>query len=301
MENSVLKNQSKSLGHNFNRSHLEVCIRPTRTDTPKSETVTVSTVTEPALAAVTAEKYELNKLYQLDINVINPDPDQPRKGFDPDEMENLTYSVTTHGIFNALSCRQDEAGLVFIIAGERRFRAAKAAGQAKVPVVFKSGRTAEIAIIDNMQRSDFSPIEEAEALEKLINNFGYKQVELGRIVNRAPATISEIIALNSLPLSVKDEIRGDKSYSRAELLPIVVGKDKKSSGDMVEMFEALKSRKKRAGKVKDGSEAILKLIKSLNTKITKFDLAPLSASKHGAIRKSLTDLVQVINNKFIAD
>ena len=301
MENSVLKSQSKSLGHNLNRSLLEVCIRPTETDTTSPETVTATTVPEPSLPAVIAEKFETKKLYYLNINIIKPDPDQPRKSFDPDEMDRMTNSVTTYGIINALPCRQDEAGTVILIGGERRLRAAKAAGHATVPVVFKSGRPAEIAIIDNMQRSDLSPIEEAEALVKLMNNFGYKQVELGRIVNRAPATISEIIALNSLPPTVKEEIRGDKSYTRAELYTIVKDKGNKSSDEMLQKFEALKSSKKQAAKVKDGSEAILKLIESLNTKISKFDLAPLSAGKHATIRKSLTDLVQVINNKLNTD
>lgn len=295
MERNVMKNHSMAPSQNIKRQELETRVRPIRTDAPIPETVTATTVPESAFPAVIATTYNIDQLYNLDINILNPDPDQPRKGFDPVEQANLAASITKLGINNPILGRQDEEGKVFVIAGERRLRAAKEAGLKLVPVLFKSGRTAEIAIIDNMQRSDLSPVEEAEALEKLMNNFGYKQVELSQIVNRAQSTICEIIALNSLPLAVKDEIRGDKTFTRAELLTIVVNKDQKSSDEMLQIFKLLKNKKSQ---VKSASEGILKQIESFSAKIPKFYLAPLSASEHGTIRKSLDDLVQVINDKF---
>jgi len=270
-------------------------------------------------------KYEVNKLYpDFPINQLQPNPDQPRKGFDADEDLALTESVKKLGVLVAILAfiKSDSAGKAkaMILAGERRYNAAKAAGLTTVPVIFKSGNADEIAIVENLYRSGFAPLDEAEALYKLKEDFEYKNKELVGVINKAESTISEILKLVNLPQVVKDEIKGSKKYTRAELIKVVGTRT--SSDSMINAFNALKekkategnatpkgSAKKGKGKSNKSAQAdnsdntttndtenICTLTETYKTKLVNFDISSLDDDvKKATFLESLKNLNELIS------
>jgi hypothetical protein len=114
--------------------------------------------------ATTTETYVRNQLYQVPLTELQSDPAQPRKYLDPTALDELTASVTQHGILQPILFRRDEqTKLLYVVAGERRSAAARKAGLTEVPAVFIDSRNyAEIALVENLLRQDLTPIEEAE-------------------------------------------------------------------------------------------------------------------------------------------
>ncbi len=160
--------------------------------------------------------YAPNQLHAVPLAELQPDPTQPRKYLDPLALEELTASVGQVRIIEPIVCRQDpQTGLVYVVAGERRCAAARKAGLASVPAVFIEGDNyAEIALVENLLRQDLNPIEEAEALKRLMDEHAYQQDELARIIGKSPATISLSLSLNKLPKEIRDECRKDPTVPR---------------------------------------------------------------------------------------
>ena len=117
--------------------------------------------------------YERGKLYEISIIDFKLDPDQPRKVIDPDALAELTASIKTHGILQPLLFRQGDQGWLYIVSGERRYLAAKQVGLLILPAICVTGSHAEIALVENLQRQDLTVIEEAEALQRLMDEQHY--------------------------------------------------------------------------------------------------------------------------------
>ena len=138
---------------------------------------------------------------EVDVNSISPGPMQPRTKFDEAALENLAESIKTHGIVQPLLVRRRGEGFE-LIAGERRWRAAKMAGLERVPVLVKDvadQNLLEIALIENIQREDLNPIEEAQAYKRLIENVGLTQEALAMRVGRDRSYITNYLRLLKLP------------------------------------------------------------------------------------------------------
>ena len=146
-------------------------------------------------------------LAHLAIEQITPNPYQPRKNFNEASIEELARSVRTHGIVQPLVVTRAGADKYKLIAGERRFRAAQKAGLKTVPVVIKEklqeGDALQIALIENIQREDLNPIEEAMAYHQLHDEFGLTQEEISRRVGKERSTVANFLRLLRLPDSVK--------------------------------------------------------------------------------------------------
>lgn len=220
--------------------------------------------TETVEAEASSTTYEKGKLYQLNLNSLNEDPNQPRKFFDSDEMEELVASVKRHGVLQPIIFRRETDGILVIVAGERRFLASKQAGRDTIPAIFTTGNHTEIALVENLLRSDLTPLEVAEAVQNLKNEEGYQSKDLCAIIGKAESTISEILSLNKLPDTVKDKVRREKKYSRAQLLTVVTkGKDEKT---MLKQFESLEKSLDRSTKPSKTSST--KSTESPSTKLT---------------------------------
>ena len=168
----------------------------------------------------TENLYARNQLYLIPVSELQPDPDQPRKYIDPAALQELTASIGQVGVLQPILFRT-ENGTKYIVAGERRFAAAQAAGLAEIPAIFVDGANyGEIALIENIQRSDLTPIEEAEAMERLMKSHNYKQDDLAGIFSKSKATISETLSLNRLPPAVRDECRKDPTVPKKVLILI---------------------------------------------------------------------------------
>lgn len=147
-----------------------------------------------------------DKITELDINLLQPNPLQPRGLITSESLKELVESVKEHGILEPLVVARTPAGYQ-IIAGERRWRAAKVAGFNKVPVVVKETTPRgmlEMAIVENVQRSDLNPIERGQAYTRLMEEFGLTNQEISRRVGKSPAFISNSIRLLTLPDALKD-------------------------------------------------------------------------------------------------
>jgi len=165
-----------------------------------------------------------NAIKDIGINEIEPNVEQPRKKFDDEKMLKLAESVKQHGIVQPIIVKR-EGQIYRIIAGERRWRAARLAELASVPAIIKdmSGREAmEIALIENLQREDLNPIEEAEAFDRLIKDFEMTQEEISIVVGRSRPSVANSLRLLNLNDKVKEYIiSGDitSGHGRA-LIPI---------------------------------------------------------------------------------
>ena len=141
----------------------------------------------------------------VSLSEIHPNPNQPRTHFNETELEELSESIRAHGVLQPLLVRKDDSGYE-IIAGERRYQASKIAGLEEVPVVIKDVDDQEmlqLALIENLQRSDLNPIEEAKGYRQLIKASGMTQEALSKAVSKSRSTITNSLRLLDLPQRVK--------------------------------------------------------------------------------------------------
>lgn len=177
-----------------------------------------------------ANSSEYNSI--LDLRNITPSQDQPRKIFNDESLQELSASIKKHGVIQPIIVAPDQTqeGKYIIIAGERRWRAAKEAGLSQVPVVIKNiigTKILEIAILENIQREDLTVIEEAEGYQKLIAEFGYTQEELAITLGKSRSHIANMLRLNNLSDFIKQKINlKELSMGHARCLVGVENADK---------------------------------------------------------------------------
>lgn len=164
---------------------------------------------------------EKNSVIEVDINKIEPGVGQPRKNFDREKIEALAESIKEHGIIQPLIVTK-ENDLYYIIAGERRWRAARVAGIKKVPVIEREASTKEVvelALIENIQREDLNPVEEAEAYNKLIKDYSMTQEQVATVVGKSRPAVANMLRLLNLSKEVRNMlISGEISVGQARPL-----------------------------------------------------------------------------------
>ncbi|WP_411838034.1 ParB/RepB/Spo0J family partition protein [Paracoccus sp. ME4] len=151
----------------------------------------------------------------LPIEQITANPDQPRRSFDPDALQELAASLKQRGVLQPLIVRPHPAdkGLYQIVAGERRWRAAQMAQLHEMPVIIREmsdTEVLEVAIIENIQRADLNAIEEAASFRQLMDRFGHTQERLAEALNKSRSHIANLLRLLSLPDSVQDMVKDGK-------------------------------------------------------------------------------------------
>ena len=156
---------------------------------------------------VSAEK---SPYQQLPIYKVEPNPGQPRQDFDDEELEALAESITVHGILQPLTVRELDNGYYQIIAGERRWRAARLANLSEVPAVIIEAddkKAMELALIENLQRQDLNPVEEALGYQSLIDDYGLTQEEAAGRVGKSRPAVANALRLLGLCPEVLDRLR----------------------------------------------------------------------------------------------
>ena len=156
------------------------------------------------------EPMESSAYQQLPIYKVEPNPDQPRRDFDEEELQALADSITEHGIIQPLTVRQLDSGYYQIIAGERRWRAARLAGLSEVPAVIIEAddkKAMELALIENLQRQDLNPVEEALGYQSLIQEYGMTQEEAAKRVGKSRPAVANALRLLGLCPEVLDKVR----------------------------------------------------------------------------------------------
>ena len=164
-----------------------------------------------ALLGDFAEEPQEKSAYQsLPLYKVEPNPDQPRKDFDPEELENLAESIRVHGLIQPLTVREMPTGYYQIIAGERRWRAARLAKLSEVPVVIVDAddkKAMELALIENLQRQDLNPVEEALGYKSLMEDYGLTQEEAASRVGKSRPAVANALRLLGLNPEVLELVR----------------------------------------------------------------------------------------------
>ncbi|NDB97151.1 MAG: ParB/RepB/Spo0J family partition protein [Verrucomicrobia bacterium] len=165
----------------------------------------------PSISSPEIRVEEGEKILQLSIGEVNPSPLQPRRVFAEENLTELVDSIRSRGIFQPLIVRKSPKGIGYeLIAGERRWRAARKLNLNKVPAIVRVAtdqQVLELALIENLQRAELDPVEEADGYATLIETFGLKQDEVAERVGKNRATVANALRLRSLPNEVRDLLR----------------------------------------------------------------------------------------------
>lgn len=233
------------------------------------------------------EKTDENKEF-ITVNTafVEPNRDQPRKSFDPEELSELAQSVKKYGIIQPITVKDEGNGFYSIIAGERRWRAAKLAGLDKVPVrvvEFSSLEELEVSLIENLQRADLNPLEEAMGYKKLMEDYSLTQEEVGNKVGKSRSAVANALRILALPEKIREKVI-NKKISGGHAKAILMVKDEKkqeylaekivaedlsvrSAERMALMLNSDKEKKNKAGKSPEVRDIEQHLSDKMGTKV----------------------------------
>ena len=212
------------------------------------------------------ESESKNSTVTLKISEIEPNRDQPRKDFDESALAELAHSISQHGVLQPLLVRPLIGGGYQIVAGERRYRACRMSGVTEVPVVIRElsdSETMELALIENLQRENLTPIEEAKGFGVLVDEYGMSQEEVSQVVGRSRSAVANSLRLLNLPKEVSDMVeRGEISAGHGRTL-LALGSEE-------EMINAAKQIYEKELSVRQ-TEKLVKAINSEKDKAQKED------------------------------
>ena len=177
-----------------------------------------------AILSVTEQEEDGEELRHLPVELISPNPRQPRRDFDADTLKALADSLGEQGVLQPVLVRPRAGGTYELVAGERRWRAARIAGLEQIPAIVRDREDAaalEAALVENMAREDLNPIEEARACAALVEELGLTRKEIGRRVGRSRVAVSNLVRLLELPDEVIELLQSGKlseGHGRALLI-----------------------------------------------------------------------------------
>jgi ParB family chromosome partitioning protein len=237
-------------------------------------------------------QYEKGHLYQISITDFKPDPNQPRKVIDPEALAELVESITKFGIIQPLLFRDAGEGWLYIVAGERRYQAARQAGLLTLPAILVDGNYAEIALIENLQRQDLTCVEEAEALQRLMTEQSYTQEQLGGIVGKARTTVRDILTINRLPQTIRDECRGDRTTTRQTLIEIARKTQERAMLTAYAAYRAKQDKSQTKGTKRDPNDpaVVLEFAQKATAKIGAIDASAWTDDERESLRVAFVDL-----------
>ena len=165
-----------------------------------------------------------SELQRIPLSAIRPNPFQPRKEFDPTELAELETSLRANGLIQPITVRRAPTGKGYeLIAGERRFRAAQRLGWWEIPAIVKDlddRMVATLALVENLQRSDLNPLEEAEGYQRLIDDFSLTQQQVADVVGKDRSTVANILRVLNRPAAVRRMLQeGELTLGHARALP----------------------------------------------------------------------------------
>lgn len=250
-------------------------------------------------ALISINDNEKEGINEIKINDIEPNKEQPRKAFDEEKLKELAESIKKHGIVQPIIVRE-EGDIYRIIAGERRWRAAKIAKLEKVPVIIKDlneREIVEIALIENLQREDLNPIEEAEAYEKLIKEFEMTQEEISEIVGKSRPAIANSLRLLSLNKEVRKKLIDGEITSGHGRALLMLEEEKTQIEIMKEIVEKKLSVRETEKLVKKINENEIKEEKELNLEKGEKPRDPEIVSVEDVLQKILGTKVRLNHKK----
>ncbi len=238
---------------------------------------------------IKTEKKQSGDVLTLKIIDVEPNPDQPRSNFDKEKLQALADSIKTHGVIEPILVSAENNGMYRIIAGERRWRASKIAGLKEIPAIIKDydeQQAMEIALVENLQREDLDPIEEAEGYKNLMEAFGMTQDEVAKRVGKSRSAVANSLRLNNLEDKIKKMVSsGELSQGHARTLlgltdkkarlvvAEMVAKKEMSVRELENLVSSMEKQKKNPSKKKNQKDIYFadveeQLGRALGTKVT---------------------------------
>jgi len=229
-----------------------------------------------SLLGVEVEK-NTDNYKMIPLEFIKPGPWQPRKIFDKDELESLSNSIKKQGIIQPVILKSNDTikNQYFLVAGERRWRACQLAKIHEIPAIIRDDinedKIAELSLVENIQRSELNPIEEAEGYHSLISNYNYTQEDISKAVGKSRSYIGNIIRLLSLSIKAK-ELLLQKKLTIGQVRPLIGHKDVDIYLDIIlknklnsrDIEKLINNRNIKAPKIKDKNADIINLEKELS-------------------------------------
>jgi len=265
--------------------------------------------TETKAPPPVAAPQQRGNYFQAQIEDVYPSPDQPRRRFGEAELEELAQSIRAHGVIQPLIVRTRAEGGYHLIAGERRWRASQRAGLHQVPVVVQDvddKRAFERALIENVQRADLNPIEEAAAYQRLLDDFGMTQEQVAERVGKERSTVANAVRLLKLPPGVRqlvEEERLSMGHARALLgldgvdaietaarTVLAKGLSVRATEDYVRKATAPRA-KEPAAKATEKSASVM----DLEERLTKALGGPVTIEEDGGVAKSGTLTIRYLD------
>jgi ParB/RepB/Spo0J family partition protein len=220
------------------------------------------------------EEHIVGQQYELPIDKIITNPDQPRKIVDPVELNVLIESIRENGLLQAIAVQQQENGTYLVVAGERRYQAYKELGKKTIPARIVRGEVQDLALIENIIRSDLSAMERAMAMSEYMSRHNLKRHKpMAELFGLAKNSISEILSLNKLDKEIQEKILGKKEYPLRKLVAIARKRDTEQQQAAFAKLEA-KVRRSTAVVAVDSSprfdaERTNKRLVRINTELAK--------------------------------
>jgi ParB family chromosome partitioning protein len=184
-------------------------VEPEDSDTAPDVTQPVASVGGAVVEQEAGAMSQAAGVLELPVDSIRPNPHQPRQAIQPEQLEELAASMREHGVLQPLVVTRSDDGAYTLIAGERRWRAARVAGLERVPVIIKEAtprEMLELALVENLQRADLNPLEEAHAYRTLVDDFGLTQEAVAERVGKSRIAVTNALRLLRLPLQAQESL-----------------------------------------------------------------------------------------------
>lgn len=238
--------------------------------------------------------YIKGRIYKIEVGLLQPDPQQPRKYFDPEALNELTASVRKLGVLQPVLFRRDDQGALFLVAGERRLIASQRAGLTKIPGIYVEGKYREISLVENILRENLTPVEEAEGMKLLIAEEGYSQTQLAEMLGKTQSSVSKTMTIANLPEDILAQVRGNPNIPKTMLLEAASARTEKGMRTVFNRYmirEAKKAAAATAAKPRSSHEAaIINQVVLFQDKLFKVDLSNWNEENRQDLAVALQDV-----------
>lgn len=240
-------------------------------------------------------------LTAVPVERLHANPEQPRRHFDGEALAELAASIAQHGILQPIIVKRAADGFM-IMAGERRFRAAQLAGLTTLPALVRDDDPMEVAIIENLQRENLTPLEEAEGLGALIDQYGYTHEALAELIGKSRPYVSNTLTLRRLPSAIKQAVHAQPDVSREILISLARAESPEKQETLWRLTRARKLsvqrfRSEQAGEpvARDEIADLARIVRRLGRKLRALDTATLADAE----RQQLTRLLRRAQGRIV--
>ena len=241
--------------------------------------------------------YIKGRIYKIEVGLLQPDPQQPRKYFDPEALNELTASVRKLGVLQPVADQRGfllVLGALFLVAGERRLIASQRAGLTKIPGIYVEGKYREISLVENILRENLTPVEEAEGMKLLIAEEGYSQTQLAEMLGKTQSSVSKTMTIANLPEDILAQVRGNPNIPKTMLLEAASARTEKGMRTVFNRYmtrEAKKAAAAVAAKPRSSHEAaIINQVVLFQDKLFKVDLSNWNEENRQDLAVALQDV-----------